>query len=450
MAAHERSAFERGIAREAAGDVAVDVAAEGAADLAADVGASVFAQLPWIGATPRVRERVVEGAAEGAGKRTVAAALSLSLSREASARLARELGLGLGSGRGRGSQNGVDLRHGGNPLFSPGTADGPRRIPRLRAQTSARVALAGLTIFASLATSLLHEPATRGSLPASVRSGGARESLQSRGGAPRGAGAMNRKQVLAAVIGVGAVTTGAAAQNAVQWRVEDGGNGHWYQLHSFQGPTTRSSALEFATARNAALACLETEPENRWVASAFTGAMGLPVGQAWIGGVRTNGVWRWETGGLIDFLAWNCNHCHPTCQPDYTCEDFLAVMCIAEGVARFNNLGDCLGTGEGQALLEWSADCNSDGIVDYGQILAGELEDTNANGVPDCCDAGTSCNCPADIDGNGDVNGIDLAIILDKWGTNGGKDYPNADIDGDGTIAGADLAEVLGNWGACR
>jgi hypothetical protein len=84
------------------------------------------------------------------------------------------------------------------------------------------------------------------------------------------------------------------------------------------------------------------------------------------------------------------------------------------------------------------------------QILSGELEDTNSNGIPDCCDAGTSCDCPADIDGNGDINGIDLAIILDKWGTNGGKDYPNADIDGDGTIAGADLAEVLGNWGACQ
>ena len=61
-----------------------------------------------------------------------------------------------------------------------------------------------------------------------------------------------------------------------------------------------------------------------------------------------------------------------------------------------------------------------------------------------------SCvSCAADLDGNGEVNGIDLAIILGKWGTNGGKDYPNADIDGDGTIGGADLAQILGAWGAC-
>ena len=102
------------------------------------------------------------------------------------------------------------------------------------------------------------------------------------------------------------------------------------------------------------------------------------------------------------------------------------------------------------AIIEWSADCNNDGIVDYGQILDGSLEDLDANGVPDCCDAGVSCvSCAADLDGNGEVNGIDLAIILGKWGTNGGKDYPNADIDGDGTIGGADLAQILGAWGAC-
>ncbi|MBM4224887.1 MAG: hypothetical protein FJ167_08870 [Gammaproteobacteria bacterium] len=38
------------------------------------------------------------------------------------------------------------------------------------------------------------------------------------------------------------------------------------------------------------------------------------------------------------------------------------------------------------ALIEWSADCNNDGIVDYGQILSGQLADANANGVPDVCE----------------------------------------------------------------
>jgi hypothetical protein len=34
-------------------------------------------------------------------------------------------------------------------------------------------------------------------------------------------------------------------------------------------------------------------------------------------------------------------------------------------------------------VLEWSADCNNDGIVDKGQILAGEFSDANNNGIPD-------------------------------------------------------------------
>jgi hypothetical protein len=50
-------------------------------------------------------------------------------------------------------------------------------------------------------------------------------------------------------------------------------------------------------------------------------------------------------------------------------------------------------------MIEWSADCNGDGIVDYGQILAGELDDTNANNIPDCCEQGA--NCPVNIAANG-------------------------------------------------
>jgi hypothetical protein len=37
-------------------------------------------------------------------------------------------------------------------------------------------------------------------------------------------------------------------------------------------------------------------------------------------------------------------------------------------------------------LAEWSADCDGDGEVDYGQILRGEIADLNGNGVPDVCE----------------------------------------------------------------
>ncbi|MBL9120446.1 MAG: hypothetical protein JNL80_11095 [Phycisphaerae bacterium] len=48
---------------------------------------------------------------------------------------------------------------------------------------------------------------------------------------------------------------------------------------------------------------------------------------------------------------------------------------------------------------------------------------------------------PADLDGNGSVNGADLAILLGQWGSNG-----TADLDGSGNVDGADLAILLGAW----
>lgn len=49
-----------------------------------------------------------------------------------------------------------------------------------------------------------------------------------------------------------------------------------------------------------------------------------------------------------------------------------------------------------------------------------------------------------DLNGDGTVNGADLAILLADWGDAGGP----ADFDGNGIVDGADLAILLGNWGA--
>jgi hypothetical protein len=98
----------------------------------------------------------------------------------------------------------------------------------------------------------------------------------------------------------------------------------------------------------------------------------------------------------------------------------------------------------GMMVIEFDADCNQDSIVDYGQILSGQLADTNNNGVPDICEAPP---CPGDITGNRVVDGIDLAAILAAWG--GGKSQFDCDIDNDGIVGGSDLAIVLAGWGAC-
>jgi hypothetical protein len=47
-----------------------------------------------------------------------------------------------------------------------------------------------------------------------------------------------------------------------------------------------------------------------------------------------------------------------------------------------------------------------------------------------------------DLDGNGVVDGSDLAILLGSWGGSG-----SADLDGNGVVDGGDLAQMLGSWG---
>ena len=47
---------------------------------------------------------------------------------------------------------------------------------------------------------------------------------------------------------------------------------------------------------------------------------------------------------------------------------------------------------------------------------------------------------PSDLNGDGVVNGPDLAILLSVWGKQAG------DITGDGVADGQDLAKLLADW----
>jgi len=51
--------------------------------------------------------------------------------------------------------------------------------------------------------------------------------------------------------------------------------------------------------------------------------------------------------------------------------------------------------------------------------------------------------CPADLDGDGDVDAADLLFLLAAWGT------PDGDVDGDGDTDTADLLALLAAWGVC-
>jgi len=58
------------------------------------------------------------------------------------------------------------------------------------------------------------------------------------------------------------------------------------------------------------------------------------------------------------------------------------------------------------------------------------------------------CRCAGDINSDQLIDGIDLAILLSTWGTDGGI-YPNADTNSDGVVNGVDMTVILSGWGSC-
>ena len=204
-------------------------------------------------------------------------------------------------------------------------------------------------------------------------------------------------------------TTCVLGSYPIQWRVENGGNGHWYTTTSH--PLVFQLQRQACAARGGHLATLTSESEWAWVKQR------LPVAGFFVGGYQDrsspsyaepNGGWKWVTGepfvlevGYMGTTTITCNMSEPGFDdcPGGTCG---SCGCGAPGAqdALFytgccNSVLDDVGDGVTQncdsearrGVIEWSADCNADGIVDYGQILRGELGDTNANGVPDACES---------------------------------------------------------------
>jgi hypothetical protein len=63
----------------------------------------------------------------------------------------------------------------------------------------------------------------------------------------------------------------------------------------------------------------------------------------------------------------------------------------------------------------------------------------------------TPLSCPADIDGSGQVDAADLAVVLDQWGTCPDPCPPSCpgDVDGNCLVNVDDLVDVLLAWGPC-
>ncbi len=228
----------------------------------------------------------------------------------------------------------------------------------------------------------------------------------------------------------------------VQWRVGDGGNGHWYRSYPAGTFVNWNQADAFARASGAHLATLTSQIETDFVWESLASSpscwkLDMNFSGPAIGGIEVNGHWTWVTGESWGFANWGpCYQANSEQRLHFGCNSLSNL---------WNNIHDWEAN-IGGAILEWSADCNNDNIIDYGQILNGTLPDTNANNIPDCCEPGNNC-CVGDIYENHIVDGGDLGVLLSEWGVV--TPTTNSDLNRDGFVNGADLGTLLANWGPC-
>jgi hypothetical protein len=185
-----------------------------------------------------------------------------------------------------------------------------------------------------------------------------------------------------------AMLAGMAAAQPVQWRVEDGGNGHWYDRLEMLYSSWEQCRGE-AHARGAELVSVTSTGEQMIVNQVIARGQHPPGLAYWFGatapsGTSGNSGWSWVDGSPWQYTFWNVNQ--PGSQ--VSAEARFIVQGGAPPVAgtgwheycSCDRIVCCWMRG---AIIEWSADCNNDGIVDKGQILSGQLLDANNNGIPD-------------------------------------------------------------------
>ena len=183
----------------------------------------------------------------------------------------------------------------------------------------------------------------------------------------------------------------------VQWAESDGGNGHWYVVAPHGVAHSWEAAAAWAVSLGGHLATLTDQGENEFVRQLYaeigdTGSCDScnSGSAALLGGVLDlNGQWSWVTGEDWSFEDWYSG------EPTGGTEDVLYLRCPGQ----WNDGSNALDAPCRYApIIEWSADLDGNGIVDFGDLM---MDDP----------------CPADVNGDGVVDVIDLLGIIEGWGS---------------------------------
>jgi hypothetical protein len=123
---------------------------------------------------------------------------------------------------------------------------------------------------------------------------------------------MKRSACRLAAAALVVVATPWAVADPVQWTVESGGNGHWYELVQVPNGIGWAQAGAAAEASGGYLATLTSAPENSLAFSLadvpavwYIDIWGSHIGP-WIGGYLSGNTWTWVNGeGAFSYTAWS-------------------------------------------------------------------------------------------------------------------------------------------------
>jgi hypothetical protein len=142
-----------------------------------------------------------------------------------------------------------------------------------------------------------------------------------------------------------------------------------------------------------------------------------------------------DIGGTIDIFDWfafaDCYGGGP-----YTPDDYCAI-----GDVNQDGFVDEIDVAAFETVFDGPVgDCNENGISDLVDILEGTSADKDSNAIPD------ECQCDADFNGDGFVDGADLGQLLLLFGQ---FCFCPQDLTGNFFVDGADLGQLLLDWGSC-